>query len=577
VYGSIDGVVFGYLGSSNGNSYLDVGLPIDFTHQPPIATYAFLSPGNFPSIGTIYQDRLILAKTINQPTGVWASRISEYNNFGIRLNPADDDAIQFNLQNDNGAVLQEFVEIGLLLIASDQSEYFLFGDPSGALLPSAINARKQAFNGFSTLKPLIVNKNALFVQARGSQVRDLQLQTTFYTFIQGSDDLSQYAQHLLDGHKIVAWDYQKIYNSVAWMVREDGVLLGLTYIKEQDIVAWHHHDTRNGFFEDVAVIPEGDEDAVYVIVRRVINGQTVRFVERLNTVVITDLKDCQFADAGSTYDGRNTTATTMTLSGGTLWANTELLTLTSSDPFFDGSDAGGSSGPGGNEIQFPLADGTTLRFRIWNFLDPQNVTGKVQKTVPAVLQNVAVTNWAKGVYNLINLDYLEGQQIAVLADGFELANPLDIKKPIITVNGGMAVLPNPAAVIYLGLPITADLQTLNYDNPQGESVADKKMIFREIGVKVMASQGFFVARAYPPSTDTNPIGTEQNRMIEAKVRTTEPLGVNTSLQTQLVPVKIPGKYDMTGQVALRHIRMTPLTVLAFVLAGDLPESSKGGS
>lgn len=576
IYQSLDGVNFGYLGSSTTSSFSDVGLP-PTAQRPPFPFYGFLSPGNYPSVGTIYQDRVVLAKTINQPTGVWASQISFYNSFGIPPQPVDSDPIQFNLQNDNGAVIQEFVEIGLLLIGSDQAEYLIFGDPSGAFIPSAINARKQAFNGFSTLKPLIVNKNALFVQARGSQVRDLQLQTTFYTFIQGSDDLSQYAQHLLDGHTIMAWDYQKIYNSIAWMVREDGILLGLTYIKEQDIVAWHRHDTRNGFFEDVAVIAEGGEDMVYVIVRRVINGQTVRFVERLNTRVIADLEDFNFADASSSYDGRNTSAITMTIIGGFAWLNTEIFTLTSSAPFFDGSDAGGILGGGGNQIILTCPDGTILRFRITTFIDAQTVVGRVQKTVPVAMRNLPVTTWAKAVYNLIALDYLEGQQVAVLADGFEPANPLDIKKPILTVTNGMITLPNPAAVIHVGLPITRDLKTLNTDMAQqGETISDKKMIFREVGVKVMNSVGFFVARTFPPATDSNPVGTGQNAMIECKVRTTEPLGSPQSLQTQLIPTKIPGKYDSTGQIAIRHIRMTPLSVLAVVLAGDLPEQQGRG-
>jgi hypothetical protein len=574
IYGSLDGVVFGYLGSSYTETYYDVGLPIDFTNQPPIASYAFLSPNNFPSVGTIYQDRVVLAKTVNQPTGVWASQDGYYNNFGIPQTPTDSDAIQFNLQNDNGAVVQEFVEIGLLLIASDQSEYLIFGDPSGNFLPSAINPRKQAFNGFSTLKPLICNKNALFVQARGSQVRDLQLQTTFYTFIQGSDDLSQFAQHLLDGHTITAWDYQKIYNSIAWMVREDGMLLGLTYIKEQDIVAWHRHDSQNGFFEDVAVIAEGGEDMVYATVRRVINGQTVRFIERMNTRTISDLQDFKFADAMSTFDGRNTGTTTMTLSGGSQWLNTELLTLTASAPFFDGSDAGGlyGKGGGGNQIYLTGPDGTVLRFRIVNFTDTQHVQGRVQKTVPASMRNVALTTWSKAVGTLINMDYLDGQNVAVLGDGFELANPLDPKKPVLTVNNGVVVLPRPAAVIQVGLPIIRDLQTLNVDNPQGESISDKRMIFREVAIKVMASLGFFTGPAFPSSTDSN----VTDGMIEAKVRTIEPLGSTTALQTQTIPVKIPGRWNSTGQICIRHIRMTPLSVLSVLFGGNLPEPDQGG-
>lgn len=64
-----------------------------------------------------------------------------------------------------------------------------------------------------------------------------------------------------------------------WCVRQDGVLLGLSYVPEQKIAAWFEYKT-DGAFESAAVVQEGLNDYLYAVVRRTVNGQTRRFVER---------------------------------------------------------------------------------------------------------------------------------------------------------------------------------------------------------------------------------------------------------------------------------------------------------
>lgn len=56
-----------------------------------------------------------------------------------------------------------------------------------------------------------------------------------------------------------------------WFVRDDGLLLGLTYIKEQDIYAWHKHSIQNARFVNVCCIPGGECDELYAVIER--NGQ----------------------------------------------------------------------------------------------------------------------------------------------------------------------------------------------------------------------------------------------------------------------------------------------------------------
>ena len=93
---------------------------------------------------------------------------------------------------------------------------------------------------------------------------------------------------------------------IIWCAMTDGSLLGLTYMPEQAVSAWHRHDTINGAFESVAVVPEGDEDILYAVVRRTINGATVRFIERMHERLYNGLENCFHVDAGATYEGQET-------------------------------------------------------------------------------------------------------------------------------------------------------------------------------------------------------------------------------------------------------------------------------
>jgi hypothetical protein len=115
------------------------------------------------------------------------------------------------------------------------------------------------------------------------------------------------APHLFDSYRLNSLAYSRGPFPYVWACRSDGTLIGLTYIKEHDVAAWHHHDsfTAGGAssFESVCVTPEGAEDVLYTIVKRTINGATKRYIERLRTRNFGALANAFFVDAGATYNG----------------------------------------------------------------------------------------------------------------------------------------------------------------------------------------------------------------------------------------------------------------------------------
>jgi hypothetical protein len=106
-----------------------------------------------------------------------------------------------------------------------------------------------------------------------------------------------------NGFEVVQLAYSRAPEPTLWVVRNDGTLLGMTYLPEQQVFGWHAHDTEGGVFESCTAVAENNEDALYVVVRRTINGRSVRYVERLNTRVLVDPADAFYVDSGLSYSG----------------------------------------------------------------------------------------------------------------------------------------------------------------------------------------------------------------------------------------------------------------------------------
>jgi hypothetical protein len=302
-----DNGVFGYIGTAASNSFNDGGIVPDFGLTPPLAGILFNAVGDYPSHSANYQQRRFFANTDSAPDAIWGSRTGFRSNYGGSSPLQDDDAVTFRLAGNNHHPIRHMAALkaGLVLM-TDGGEWTLTGGngPKSPITPSSIDATQETYVGIAeNVRPAVVGNAILYVQSRGSVVRDLQ----FEQQVEGlaGRDLTIYASHLVKRRTIVALDYQQTPDSIVWCVRDDGVLLGLTYIPDQDIWGWHRHDTA-GTFEDVCVIPEEDEDAVYVIVKRTILGAAVRYIEKLerrDLLVGYFNATMFFVDSGLSYSG----------------------------------------------------------------------------------------------------------------------------------------------------------------------------------------------------------------------------------------------------------------------------------
>lgn len=256
-----------------------VSVITDFANTDKTQVYALSSwndDNGYPKMACFFQDRLVLAATKKEPYSIWMSRTGDYPNFGIEKvdgGVTDDSAIKADLITRNGFEILHLVPAKDLVILTTGNEWIIEG--SSVITPAKINPRPQTMRGSNSCPPQHIGNRIVHVQRSGKTVRDLGYQYDADNY--NGDDLTLLATHLTEGHKLVSSAYIQEPNSTLYYVRDDGVLLSLAFIKEQNVFAWSHH-TTDGKYKKVASIPNGASDVLYVTVER--NDKT--YIERFN-------------------------------------------------------------------------------------------------------------------------------------------------------------------------------------------------------------------------------------------------------------------------------------------------------
>lgn len=304
--------VFGYIGTALGQvTYADTGFAADFLNTPPQARDLFATTLNYPEVCAHYQQRRIVAYTDNQPATLWTSRTGFPKNFSIRSPLQDDDAITATLAGTDMNVIRHVLGLRRLVVLTDGGEFVARGDAQGALTPLSIASLDQpGYNGASRAFPAIVGSTAIYVGSTGNTVRRLLFDETVADGLTGGD-LTIFAGHLFEDYTLGRLAFQRAPASIVWSTRSDGTLLGLTYLPEDNTFGWHRHDTAGGVIEDICVVPEADGDVLYMVVAREIDGEDLRYIEKLERrpLQFTDANvadEAFFVDCGITYEGTST-------------------------------------------------------------------------------------------------------------------------------------------------------------------------------------------------------------------------------------------------------------------------------
>lgn len=538
----------GFIGIAGETTFIDDGFDADTTDNPPVNRSLFTNTTNWPSSATYYQERLVLARD----GSVYTSRVRQYKNYTFSPLLFVDDAVTFAIQGRQTSLVRNMVEVGgTLVIFANSGEIIASGDGSGILTPNDVNLKRISENGSSSLRPQIIGADAIYMQERGSSVMLLT--------DDGGTNLSTFAAHLLRGYSVVDWALQKTPDTTLWMVRSDGLMIAMTFLKEHAIVGWHRHSSGDGEYENVATIPEDDRDAVYVTVKRTVNGRSVRYIEQMASRNFgSDIRDAKFMDCHLSYDGRNTNELDkVVVTGGTGdWDTDQDLTLTSDSGIFKSTDVG-------NAIHLEDEDQTAfVRLEIKSYTSANVVTVRGDRDVPAALQGVSSWRWVEAVDVVSGLWHIEGEEVSVMADGYVLASPNNPMYSTLTVTNGTIELDEPYGVIHVGLPYVSNLKTLAIDTASGKLQNQMKLVPKVL-LKLYESRGLLSGEKFPDDDGTSGLSAIKEK--DSSDSNDEPPPLVSATKS----VDITSSWNMGGQVVCRQVDPLPVTILSVSPVGHL--------
>lgn len=518
--------------------------------------------GTYPSTCAYYQQRRVYAGTTNNPDTYFMSQPGLFNNMDSSIPVSDSDAIIGTpwAQQVNG--IQFLVTMpGGLVILTGKGAWQLNGGSSASITAANQVATPQAYNGcHDHVQPIVVNYDILYVQSKGSIVRDLSY--NFFVNIYTGTDLTVLSNHLFSFHQVNQWTWAEEPFKLVWLIRDDGKLLSLTYLKEQDVYAWSRHDTKGQFVSVCSIVeqtPAGSTttlpaltDAVYFIVKRFINNKWVYYSERMNNRVWNNVEDAFCIDAGLPYPVSfpNATLYPQAASGNNVpfIASSNVFNLTSVGQVIrvDGGKGTVVSYVNPTKVLVNITDKLTLLTSD----DPSNTPA------PAIYQNWSMST---PVTSVGGLNHLEGQLVSILADGSVIPQQI--------VTGGKITLPYAASQIVVGLPYICQAQTTYLDhNEQGQTIQNKRKTIVGVGLRVEQSRGLSIG-ADQIDAATQPDYADQTwtKMTEIKERSMfVNAGSSVPLYTGDYYQTVTSGWDIKGQVAVQQSYPLPANILSVV-------------
>ncbi len=480
----------------------------------------FNSSNKYPGAVTYFEQRRVYSRTNNDPQKLFFTRSGSYNSHSVNSTLRDDDAIQYTIAANEVNEVRHLIPIRKLIVLTSGGEWLAQGADGYIKATQPLEVSQQATRGVSHVRPITIGEAILFVQEKGAIVRDLSY--TFESDSYAGNDLTILAAHLFEDRSIKEWAYAQTPHSIVWSVMSDGALLGLTYMREHQVFAWHRHETQ-GSFESICTISEGLHDAVYFVVRRTVGGRKKRYIERLHTRSFKDVKDAFFVDSGLSYDAP------CVISGAT---QTDPIVITATAHGLSGGDLVDLEEISGmaelNSKRYRVENVSTNAFELTDAHSGEPIDGSA---FAAYESGGAVR---KAVTAIRGLCHLEGCSVAVLADGRVEPNK--------TVTGGKITLQEAASRVHVGLGYACDVNTLDL---YFQGSAGRSKSIPAVNLMVNRTRGLFV-------------GPDACNLKEIKQ------AGDPGLTSGKIAVNIPPTWRSEGSIYIRQPYPLPATILTVV-------------
>lgn len=235
----------------------------------------------WPRAATVHEQRLVLIGTEDESEKVRASRFDGFFDFSELT--SDDGALAFVAASRESNALMWVESFGRILAAGSLAEEWSINSGSEGKILTPTNPpriERETRVGSCNIPALLLGDALVFVANDRQQVMEFSYSFSEDKYVK--QKMTQLAEHMFDsGIKQIAASRQP--DTVLYCVMNDGRLMSFTYDRGQGVVAWAQHTTE-GEFESVSVIYGGElnADEVWVVVKRTIDGEDVRYVEALH-------------------------------------------------------------------------------------------------------------------------------------------------------------------------------------------------------------------------------------------------------------------------------------------------------
>ena len=268
----------------------------------------------YPSSVSFFEQRLVFAGSNDNPQTMWFSKSADLENFTTGTN--DTDAMVYTIASNKVNAIRYISAQRSLIVGTVGGEFVVSASgTTQPITPTNVQIQRQSSYGAANIDAVQIENVTMFVQRAKRKLRELSYNLNIDQY--QAQDMTLLAEHITEGG-VLEMAYQQEPDSILWCVRNDGTLLGFTYARAEEVVGWHRHILGGAFgsgqavVESVASIPtDANEDELYLIVKRTINGTTRRYVEYLTLFDYgTDQTDAFYVDSGLTYSGSAATVIT---------------------------------------------------------------------------------------------------------------------------------------------------------------------------------------------------------------------------------------------------------------------------
>jgi hypothetical protein len=511
---------------------------------------AFSGYRGYPATCTFHEQRLLYANTSYKPQMFWGSVVGAYDNFLVPAPITDADSFSFNIAAGQVNAIRWIasgpagVEIG--------TSGGTFSNASGAtvtLTPSNPNVHNDTDDGVAKLLPKRIGSSLYYITS--SLFYLLELVYDWLTNREKSNDMTLLADHILrDGQGAVDIARQQSPNNRLWVVRSDGQMTVMTRNAMQDVMGWSRIVAGSdaigpGLFESVAIIrKDGDDDQVWVIVKRNIAGNVKRYVEYFSSEFFTNYYDPVRLDCSLSYDSP---VTILLIDK----ANPVVVHTTTPHGFIVG-----------DKVKIDLVVGMTeLNTNIYTVHAPAALSFELYDNLGTAIDGTAFRTYISGglvrkmVTHFTGLGHLTGETVAVQTDG-----GLPASQQLYPVIAGAITLINSAAVVHIGLPYTGTLQLLKLSEGSMQGTGQTKTrriyqttlrVFQSLGCRVGQDSSHMQTKYFgEPNT---------------------PLGHVSELYTGDFDVFPDTYWDRETEMIITQEQPLPLLILACIIRSELEE------